>query len=78
MIASTVLDYAYKHESNANVRERILLIRRITSDGKDDIVDGRLFPKSTLDVTSDVILVLPFFEANILPGKELSNNNSKL
>ncbi|HET7284998.1 MAG TPA: helix-turn-helix domain-containing protein [Nitrososphaeraceae archaeon] len=35
MIASTVLDYAYKHESNANVRERILLVRRITSDGQD-------------------------------------------
>ena len=35
MIASTVLDYAYKHESNANVRERILLIRRIMSDGQD-------------------------------------------
>ena len=38
MIASTVLDYAYKHESNANVRERILLIRRITSDGKDIVL----------------------------------------
>ncbi|MFZ0514863.1 MAG: leucine zipper domain-containing protein, partial [Candidatus Nitrosopolaris sp.] len=37
-IASTVLDYAYKHESNANVRERILLIRRITSDGKDIVL----------------------------------------
>ena len=35
MIASTVLDYAYKHESNANVRERILLVRRIMSDGQD-------------------------------------------
>ena len=29
------LDYAYKHESNANVRERILLVRRIMSDGQD-------------------------------------------
>ncbi|MFZ0514857.1 MAG: leucine zipper domain-containing protein [Candidatus Nitrosopolaris sp.] len=38
MIASTVSDYAYKHESNANVRERILLIRRITSDGKDIVL----------------------------------------
>ena len=35
MIASTVLDYAYKHESNVNVRERILLVRRIMSDGQD-------------------------------------------
>ena len=35
MIASTVWDYAYKHESNANVRERILLVRRIMSDGQD-------------------------------------------
>jgi putative transposase len=35
VIASTVLDYAYKHESNANVRERILLVRRIMSDGRD-------------------------------------------
>ena len=26
------MDYAYKRESNANVRERILLIRRIISD----------------------------------------------
>jgi putative transposase len=29
------LDNAYKHESNANVRERILLVRRIMSDGQD-------------------------------------------
>jgi putative transposase len=29
------LDNAYKRESNANVRERILLIRRIMSDGQD-------------------------------------------
>ena len=34
-ISSTVLDYAYKHETNANVRERILFIRRIMSDGQD-------------------------------------------
>ncbi|MGA8084478.1 MAG: leucine zipper domain-containing protein, partial [Candidatus Nitrosopolaris sp.] len=32
------MDYAYKHESNANVRERILLIRRITFDGKDIVL----------------------------------------
>ena len=29
------MDNAYKHESNADVRERILLIRRIMSDGQD-------------------------------------------
>ncbi|HET7390843.1 MAG TPA: helix-turn-helix domain-containing protein [Nitrososphaeraceae archaeon] len=29
------MNNAYKHESNANVRERILLIRRIISDGQD-------------------------------------------
>jgi transposase len=29
------LNNAYKHESNANVRERILLIRSIMSDGQD-------------------------------------------
>jgi putative transposase len=29
------LDNAYKRESNANVRERILLIRRIISDGQN-------------------------------------------
>jgi hypothetical protein len=38
VIASTVLDYAYKHESNANVRERILLVRRISSDGEDIVL----------------------------------------
>jgi putative transposase len=29
------LDYDYKHETNANVRERILLVRRVTSDNGD-------------------------------------------
>ena len=29
------MDNAYKRESNANVRERILLIRRIMSDGQN-------------------------------------------
>ena len=29
------MDNAYKRESNANVRERILLVRRIMSDGQD-------------------------------------------
>ena len=38
MIASTVLDYAYKHESNANVRERILLVRRTISDDQDIVL----------------------------------------
>jgi len=38
VIASTVLDYAYKHESNVNVRERILLVRRIISDGEDIVL----------------------------------------
>ena len=41
MIASTVLDYAYKHESNANVRERILLVRRIISDGEDIVLASK-------------------------------------
>jgi putative transposase len=35
---STVLDNAYKHESDANVRERILLVRRIISDGEDIVL----------------------------------------
>jgi putative transposase len=38
VIASTVLDSVYKHESNANVRERILLVRRIISDGQDIVL----------------------------------------
>ena len=38
MIASSVLDYAYKHESNANIRERILLSRRTISDGQDIVL----------------------------------------
>ena len=29
------MDNAYKHESNANLRERILIVRRIMSDGQD-------------------------------------------
>ena len=29
------MDYAYKHEPNANVRERILLVRRVTCDNGD-------------------------------------------
>jgi putative transposase len=35
---STVLDNAYKHESDANVRERILLVRRIISDSQDIVL----------------------------------------
>lgn len=38
MTASTVLDNTYKHESHANVRERILLVRRIISDGRDIVL----------------------------------------
>jgi len=38
VIAFTVLDHAYKHESNANIRERILLVRRIISDGEDIVL----------------------------------------
>ena len=34
-IASSVLDNAYKRESNANVKERILLIKRIMYDGRN-------------------------------------------
>ena len=29
------MDIAYKHESDANVKERILLVRRFNSDGKE-------------------------------------------
>jgi putative transposase len=39
------LDNAYKHESNANVREGILLVRRISSDGEDIV----LISKEELD-----------------------------
>lgn len=38
MTVSTVLDNAYKHESDANVRERILLVRRIISDSQDIVL----------------------------------------
>lgn len=30
-----ILDDAYRHESNANVKERILLVRRVVSDGNE-------------------------------------------
>ena len=36
--STTLLDYAYKRESDANVRERILLVRRIISDGQDMVL----------------------------------------
>ena len=36
--STTVLDNAYKHELNANVRERILLVRRTISDGQDIVL----------------------------------------
>lgn len=35
MTSSTILDKAYIKESDANVKERILLVRRIISDGQD-------------------------------------------
>ena len=35
---TTLLDYAYKRESDANVRERILLVRRIIFDGQDMVL----------------------------------------
>jgi hypothetical protein len=38
VIAYTLLDSVYKHESDANVRERILLVRRIISDGQDIVL----------------------------------------
>ena len=34
-MVSTPMDIAYKHESDANVKERILLVRRFNSDGKE-------------------------------------------
>jgi transposase len=40
------LDNAYKRESNANVRERILLIRRIQSDGQDIRMVSKELPRS--------------------------------
>ena len=64
MIASTVLDYAYKHESNANVRESILLIRRITSDGKDIVlVSKEELHRSRVGLTSGskVVVVVSMY-----------------
>jgi transposase len=46
MIASTLLDSVYKHESDANVRERILLVRRIISDGQDIVPVSKELHKS--------------------------------
>jgi hypothetical protein len=34
MMVSTLMDIAYKRESDANVKERILLVRRFNSDGR--------------------------------------------
>ena len=34
-MVSTLMDIAYKHESDANVKERVLLVRRFNSDGKE-------------------------------------------
>jgi transposase len=46
LIAYTVLDSVYKHESDANVRERILLVRRIISDGQDIVLVSKELHKS--------------------------------
>jgi transposase len=46
VIASTLLDSVYKHESDANVRERILLVRRIISDGQDIVPVSKELHKS--------------------------------
>ncbi|MDW0283407.1 MAG: hypothetical protein QN720_12950 [Nitrososphaeraceae archaeon] len=36
MVASIdILDDAYRHELSASVKERILLVRRVISDGKE-------------------------------------------
>jgi putative transposase len=40
------LDNAYKHESDANVRERILLVRRIISDGEDIVLVSKELHRS--------------------------------
>ena len=36
--ATLLLDTAYKHESDADFKERILLVRRVMSDGNKEIV----------------------------------------
>ena len=35
MLSAKQLDYAYRHEPDANVRERISLIRRVRVDNQD-------------------------------------------
>jgi hypothetical protein len=47
-MVSTLRDIAYKHESDPNVKERILLVRRFNSDGKkvamickEELIDRR-------------------------------------
>ena len=34
ILSAQQLDYTYRHESEANVRERIFLVRRVGVDGK--------------------------------------------
>ena len=46
MIAYTLLDSVYKHESDANVRERILLVRRIISDDQDIVLVSKELHRS--------------------------------
>jgi putative transposase len=43
---SIVLDNAYKHELDANVRERILLVRRIIADGQDIVLVSKELHRS--------------------------------
>ena len=35
ILSAQQLDYTYRHESNANVRERIFLVRRVRVDGEE-------------------------------------------
>ena len=34
-LISQVLNHAYRHESDADVKERILLVRRVRVDGRE-------------------------------------------
>jgi hypothetical protein len=35
ILSAQQLDYTYRHESDANVRERIFLVRRVRVDGEE-------------------------------------------
>ena len=35
ILSAQQLDYTYRHESDANVRERIFLVKRVGVDGKE-------------------------------------------